>query len=204
MRIVLIIIASFFGTNSICQTATDIAKPNEFVKKYAEKNLDSYTIDTFYLGLFKPSKVVAYNLSKITIYIDYEYYIKELHSLWGFYKNVIDRIKNSVEYVNPEYKKRWVIIDSIYQIIKKSEKTQDTFYVSQKSFTKVGLRPLISFDKLIENGKCQIFDSNNVQQKAIIRLKGSWQKGPLQGWGGRKYFLFGQKYFFFEVSDWHS
>jgi hypothetical protein len=204
MRVLLIIIASFFATNSICQTINGSAKPNELVRKYAEKNLDNYSIDTFYLDLFKPSKVVAYSLSKITIYIDYEVYIKEFSSLWEFYKKGMARIKKFGEYGNSEYKQRWVVIDSIYQITKKCEKIQDTFYVSQKAFNKVGLRPLISFDKLIEKGNCQILDNNNIRQKAIIRLKGSWQRGPLQGWSGRKYFLFEQKYFFLEVSDLHS
>ncbi|MDF2188094.1 hypothetical protein [Paraflavitalea sp. CAU 1676] len=149
---------------------------------------------------------MSYTLLGLTIYINYKDYIKDLQPLWKHYKNGMKYVTSAKpgEYINPDYEPRWRVLDSMYRSARGLISKQDTLYVSQHTFNKVGLGSSISLDQLIEKGRCKIFDRDGIQQHIVIRVAGMYQKGPLNGWGGRRYLLTGAKGFFFEASDWHS
>jgi hypothetical protein len=201
MKTVLTIFILFFTTKTICQS-TDTSKLKSPADSYAIANLDHYTIDTFYLKSPEFKEVVAYNLSGVTIYIPYKDYINDLRPFWKRYKHSMKIKTDPDDYVNPDYEPRWRVIDSMYQIAKKSIKHQDTIYVFQRTFGKVGVGPIVYFEKQIESGECKIIDDHGIQQNMIIRVKGSRVRGPLDGWGGRIFFLNGRSHPFYEAGDW--
>jgi hypothetical protein len=169
--------------------------------------LDQFITDTLHLGQFTAKKIVAYKFPSVTIYVDYNDYLNSLKFFWKRYNDGMKGAKKEKaqgHYINPDYGPRWLLIDSIYQAIRRLSKTQDTIYISQNIFDKVGLRALMDFDVQIENGNCAIYDDKNIRQTIIIRQKGSWYRGPLAAWGGRRYFLQGAATYFYEATDWIS
>lgn len=209
MRILFILLTFCSWTISFGQTTqnNDSLKLTEFPLRVDGIKLDKFTTDTLHLGQFCAKKVIAYKFQEVTFYVDYNDYIKSLKVFWKRYKEGMKygkEAKEKGEYVNPEYEPRWLVIDSIYQTIKKQSKKQDTIYLTQKTFDKVGLRSLMDFDVQIEKGNCAIYNHNNILQTTIIRQKGSWYRGPLAAWGGRRYFLLGATNFFYEATDWIS
>ncbi len=168
---------------------------------------DKYTTDTIRLKDFTAKKIVAYEIHSVTVYVNYDDYKKELYIFWKRYNEGIKEIskeKRKGEYINSDYKPRYKVIDSVYKLLNKQIKTSDTIYLSQKPFDKVGLRCLMDLDKQIEKGTCAITDNKNNKQYIIIRQKGEWYRGPLNAWGGRRYFLIGQTSYFLEATDWIS
>jgi hypothetical protein len=185
----------------------DSLKPTEFPLIEDGIKLDKFTTDTLHLGQFSAKKIIAYKFQSATIHVDYNDYLKSLKVFWKRYKDSMKRMKKEKargEDIDSEYELRWLVIDSIYQTIRKLTKKQDTIYLTQKTFDKVGLRSLMDFDVQIENGYCAIYNNNSIKQTIIIRQKGSWYHGPLNAWGGRRYFLEGAISFFYEATDWIS
>ena len=171
------------------------------------KKIGHYSVDTLYLGQFSAKKVIAYKLQSVTFYMDYKDYLKDLSVFWKRYRKGMKGLRKEKakgEYINPEYEPRWRVIDSVYRTIKNQYKTQDTIYVSQKPFDKVGLGCLAYLETQIEKGTCTIVDNKNIKQTIIIRRKEEWQRGYLEGWGGRKYFVPGQITPFYSATDWMS
>ena len=169
--------------------------------------LDSYTVDTIHLGEFTAKKIVAYKYNDVTFYVKYEDYKKSFYVFWKRYSDGMkDARKEKLkgEYINPEYEPRWLLIDSVYQLLLKQARTQDTIFLYQKMFDKVGLGLFANFADLIEKKQCAITNEKNERQFIIIRQKGSWYKGPLAAWGGRRYFLPGATDFFIAATDWIS
>lgn len=209
MRILFIIFTFCSWTISFGQNTQnkDRLKSTEFPLRVDGIKLDKFTTDTLHLGQFSAEKIIAYKFQSVTFYVDYNDYLKSLKVFWTRYKDGMKGTKKEKakgEYINPEYELRWLVIDSIYQSIRKLSKKQDTIYLTQKTFDKVGLRSLMDFDLQIEKGHCAIYNENNIQQTIIIRQKGSWYRGPLAAWGGRRYFLSGATNFFYEATDWIS
>ena len=190
MRLLLIILTAFTWTNSFGQIP-----------------LDNYTVDTIHLLKFHAKKVVAYKLKQVTVYVSYQNFYKEFLPLYKRYKEGvkgIEKERKRGEYINPDYEPRFRILDSTYKFLKAQVKTADTVYLTQTTFDKYQLRELIDFDKHIEKGTCAITDNNKDPHYIIIRQKGSWYRGPLAAWSGRRYFLPGQTEFFLSGTDWIS
>jgi hypothetical protein len=174
---------------------------------FAQVPFDSYTSDTIRLPEFNTKKVVAYKLKQVTIYVNYQEFYKEFLPLYKRYKDGMkgtEKEKRRGEYINPEYEPRFRILDTTYRLLKTQEKLKDTIYLTQETFDKYQLREIIDLDKHIENGTCAITDNNNNRHYIVIRQKGSWYRGPLNAWGGRRYFLPGQTQFFLSGTDWIS
>lgn len=169
--------------------------------------LDKYTVDTIRLPDFQAKKIVAYKLSQVTIYVKYQDFYYEFLPLYKRYNSGMKSIakeRRKGEYINPDYDQRFRILDSTYKLLKAQVKLADTVYLTQASYSKYELRELIDFDKHIENGTCAITDNNNNRHYLIVRQKGSWYRGPLAAWGGRRYFLPGYAEFFLSGTDWIS
>jgi len=209
MRILFIILAFCSWTISYGQSTqnNDSLKSTEFPLRVDGIKLDNFTIDTLHLGQFIAKKIIVYKFQSVTFFVDYYDYLKSLKVFWKRYKNGMKGTKKEKargEYINPEYEPKWLVIDSIYKTTRKLSKKQDTIYLTQKTFDKVGLRGLMDFDVQIERGHCAIYDDKNIKQSTIIRQKGSWYRGPLAAWGGRRYFLQGATTYFYEATDWIS
>ena len=170
--------------------------------------LDQYTIDTIYLKDFTVKKIVSYKFRDVTFFVSYEDYKKELTIYWKRYTESMKRTAKSKqrgEYINPDYEPRYKLIDSVYQILKKESKSKDTIFLTHQIFDRVGLGSMNNFfPDLIEKSRCTIINNNNEKQSIIIRQKGSWYRGPLAAWGGRRYFLPGSQQFFISATDWVS
>ncbi|OQP61780.1 hypothetical protein A3860_31460 [Niastella vici] len=173
-----------------------------------DKYYDTYTVDTITLTDIHFKKVVSYQINSVTFFVNYEDYKNELYICWKRYHDGMKgtkREKRRGEYINPDYEPRWKIIDSVYQLLKKQVTTQDTIFLTQKIFDKVGLGALNSFfPDMIEKNNCAIFGSDNKRHFIIIRHKGSKKTGNFTGTGGRVYFLPGQKKYFIGAMDWVS
>ena len=169
---------------------------------------DKYTVDTFHLGQFFAKKIVAYEYNTVTFFVDYRDYLKMHTIFWKRYKEGMKsskKEKEKGEYINPDYEPRWLLIDSVYKVLKLQVRLKDTIFLTQKIFDKVGLGPGNNFfADLIEKNKCAIIDKERKRQFLIIRQKGSWYRGHLDAWGGRRYFLPGVRDFFIDATDWIS
>jgi len=88
--------------------------------------------------------------------------------------------------------------------LKNQVKSTDTVYTRESSFTSVGLGPAYDFSAAIDKGACAIKDGNNQRHFIIIRKRVSRQRGFLDGWGGRLYYLPGRKDYFIGGTDWVS
>lgn len=171
------------------------------------RKLDTLAIDTLHLGQFTAKKMISFKYNSVTFWVEYKDYLTSIKVYWKRYKEGMKGAKSAKakgEYINPDYEQRWLLIDSVYNTIQKQSKVQDTIYLTQAVFDKVGIGPLIKFDKFIENGHCIIFDHNNIRQSIIIRLKCSWYRDSLAAWGGRKYFFSGSAVEFYAATDWVS
>ena len=180
-----------------------------FHLSYSQKPLyDQYRTDTIYLEKIYFKKVVSYKIGSIIFLVDYSDFKDNLYSFWKKYQKenrLAEKEKHNGVVVNPAYEPRWRLIDSVYKIIKTQIKTQDTIFLSQEIFDKVGIGPWGNFfPDLIEQNECAIFDENQKQHFTIVRQTGTKIRGPLDGYGGRAYFLPGQKQYFIAALDWIS
>ena len=161
--------------------------------------LDKFTIDTIHLKDFKAEKIVAYKYHTVTFYVDYDDCRK-------VFSDVADRY-NSDRDPDPksDREKRRRVLNSTLKFLVSQAKKSDTVYLSQAIFDPYDLAPLQNFlPDQIEKGNCVIKDERNNIHLIIIRQKGSWQRGPLSGWGGRRYFIPGQEKYFISGTDWIS
>jgi hypothetical protein len=169
------------------------------------QDFDKYSTDTIKLGDFKSKKIVAYKIKYITFYFSLKECKKDFLTYWRRYREGIRQIqeqKKNGTYKDTEVNRRISAMDSVYRILTNHENS-NTVYVNQQLFDWGGLRGF-DIDKQIEKGQCAISDSNNIRHYLIIRKKGSWYKGPLAAWGGRRYFLPGYDTYFIEATDWIS
>ena len=153
-------------------------------------------------------KVVSYKINSVTLLVNNDDYKKELYIYRKRYHDGMKgtkREKRKGEYINPDYELRWRTIDSVYQLLKTLVKTEDTIYLNQQIFDKVGLGSLNNFfPDMIEKKNCAILDSDNKRYFIIIRHKGSKKTGNFTGTGGRVYFLPGDNKYFIGAMDWMS
>ena len=179
-----------------------------FKAQSQDKYYDSYTVDTLTLTDVSFKKVVSYKINSVTFLVNYDDYKKELYIYRKRYHDGMKgtkREKRKGEYINPDYELRWRTIDSVYQLLKTQVKTEDTIYLNQQIFDKVGLGSLNNFfPDMIEKKNCAILDSDNKRYFIIIRHKGSKKTGNFTGTGGRVYFLPGDNKYFIGAMDWMS
>jgi hypothetical protein len=146
-------------------------------------------IDTLTLGKFNEKKIVRYTISNVQICIEAHAFLKTVESMRDRWKEF---------YRGTE---QFKVIDSIYNIVKEQIKIKEIIDVSQGVFDKVGLLSPVDFDQFIENGKCAIYNENNIRQFIIIRKEESYYCGPLCAWEGRRYYLLNVKNYFYEATD---
>ena len=176
-----------------------------FKAQSQDKYYDNYTVDTLTLSDVSFKKVVSYKINSVTFLVNYNDYKKELHIYWKRYHDGMkgtEREKRRGEYINPDYEPRWRTLDSVYQLLKTQAKMQDTIFLDQIIFDKVGLGPLNNFfADMIEKNNCAIIDSDNKRHFIIIRHKGGKRTSNSSGYSGRLYFLPGNKYYFIAATD---
>ena len=156
---------------------------------------------------WKAKKIVAYKINSVTVLLDYKDCKKEYKFMRKRYSQTMKDIKKDIkngEYVPPEMIRRCVVVDSIYRLMKTQIKLSDTIYLTHSTFSDVGLLCLMDIDKQIDRGTCGIIDENNLRRFTVIRKKGSVYRGPLEAWGGRRYYLQNQEKYFYQVTDWIS
>jgi hypothetical protein len=170
--------------------------------------LDHYTTDTLHLSPFKAKKTILYKLNTVTFAVDYNDFIKMYSAFWKREKEgqkYIAKAKKKGEYYNPNSTPMWIVLDSVYKAITLDIKHKDTLFINHAVFSKAGFGTWNNFfPELIERNRCAIFNNKNEQQFIIIRQKGSWYRGQLEAWGGRRYFILGQSNYFIEGTDWIS
>lgn len=149
-------------------------------------------IDTLALGKIEEKKIVRYSIRNVQICIAAQTYLNSVESMRSRWKEYYSGTK--------QYK----VIDSIYNYVKKQIKIKDTIDLSQQVFDKVGLLSPVSFDLLIDEGECEIYDEKGIRQLVIIRKNEYYHCGPLCAWGGRRYYLVNKENYFYEATDWIS
>jgi len=167
----------------------------------------NHTTDTIILRQLKFKKVVAYQIGNATILADYDNFMKSFRPFWKKYKKGVqslDRGKLKAKEESPWYFRRFSFLDTTYKRLTSQILTQDTVFINDISFNLSDIGTSFNFVKNIEEGKCIILDSNNIIQPFILRQKYSYQKGLLDGWGGRLYFINGQPKPFIRGTDWIS
>jgi hypothetical protein len=164
-------------------------------------------IDTLYLPEIKFVKTLAYSTGSTTILIDYNSFMVTFNSFWKMYKKGMRGLRRSEkkgEYVNPNYAPIFYLLDSMHTVLTTQVKQQDTVYIDEYTFLRKGIGPGHDFSVDVDARKCVILNGNNVPQRRIIRKKESYQRGPLNGWGGRKYYFLNSKTVFLSATDWVS
>jgi hypothetical protein len=163
--------------------------------------------DTLNLKQLAFRKVIAYKINSVTILVDYNDFMKSFKPFWKKYRNEVRSLnrgkENAVE-ENPYYVKRFIFLDSTYKQLIRQVVAADTAYITQLSFEIADIGTSYNFIKKIEQGNCIILDNQNVRHFKILKQKYSYQKAPLDGWGGRLYFIAGQEKPFISGTDWVS
>ncbi len=163
--------------------------------------------DTINLRDLSFKKVLAYQVGNATILADYNDFMKSFKPFWNKFKKGVrslDRGKVKAIEENPWYVKRFKFLDSTYKRLTEQIKTQDTVFISDISFMMAEIGTSYDFVGKIENGQCLVLNKKNEIQPFILRQKYSYQRGPLDGWGGRLYFILGQEKPFIRGTDWVS
>jgi hypothetical protein len=163
--------------------------------------------DTINLRQISFKKVLAYQVGNATILADYNDFMKSFKPFWNKFKKGVrslDRGKVKAVEENPWYVKRFRFLDSTYKRLTEQIKTQDTVFINSFSFMMADIGTSYDFVGKIENGQCSVLNRDNERQTFILRQKYSYQKGPLNGWGGRLYFIAGQIKPFITGTDWVS
>ena len=169
---------------------------------------DKYTTDTLRLSSFKAKKTVLYKMNTVTFAVDYKDFLVMYTELWKFYRDgqkFLEKAMKKEGKPAPAGSPRWIVLDSMYKVMTSGIKEKDTLFIDHAVFDKVGFGTWNDFfPQLMDKNKCAVFDDQNVQQFMIIRQKGSWYRGPLAAWGGRRYFLVGASTYFIAATDWIS
>ena len=163
--------------------------------------------DTIKLQKNNFKKVLAYQTGTATILADYDDFMKSFRPFWKKFKkgvHSLDRGKVKAMEENPWYVKRFTFLDTTYKRLTAQIKIQDTVFINNISFILADIGTSYDFVKKIEDEKCIVLDTNNIRQVFILRQKYSYRKGPLDGWGGRLYFISGQQKPFITGADWVS
>jgi len=150
------------------------------------------------------SKIVAYDMGPVTIYVDYDDFMKLYKPFWKMYRKSMrgtDKEIRKGEYINPEYEPRYRVIDSMYHYLREQMKIADTVILSYQPFLNVGLGGPVHFDPFLEKGNCDIRDKRDILHRYILRRRESHSNGNA-GWGGRLYFIPGEKQHFYFGQDW--
>ncbi len=210
MRILFIILTFYTWTNSFGQTTQimDSVKAEQFPVRVDGIKLDKFTVDTLRLDQFKAKKIISYKLKSATFLVDYKDFMKMYTVFWKrnkVGKNYVRDAKRKGEYFNPNSEPMWLVMDSVYKILKSQVKVQDTIFLTHEPFNRVGFGTWNNFfGDLIEKGKCAILNSKGEQQFSIIKQTGSWYRDMLAAWGGRRYYFIGELIFFIDATDWIS
>ena len=145
---------------------------------------DKHQLDTFYLTPKKFKKTVVFDYHSISFYVDYN----------TFKKVVTDRLKGYKPYRKETY-------ETTLRKIQNDIRDNDTIFLSQSIFDSAQIIPFDGYliDK-IETDRCVIVLKNGDIIKQIIRAKVTkyWNPGI---WGGRLYFIPGEKKHFIESTD---
>jgi len=168
-----------------------------------EKKTSIEKIDTITLGDFEQKKVVRYSAGYVKICISAQDYIEGIEVFHNRYKKWSTETKKS-ERDYEFYITNFRVIDSVYKSVKLQIKTKDTVDVSQRIFDRIGLGSLVNFDYFIDKKECAIYDGNGIRQYRIIRKHESYYVGPLNAWGGRRYYFLTKNKYFYEATDWIS
>jgi hypothetical protein len=167
--------------------------------------LDGYKIDSIHLLNFSSKKVIAYKLNYVTVYFSQNDCKKDCRELFKVYHCEKPKGKRvyTNEYRSTDYGKRKILLDSIYDLLHIRNLSSDTIFIDEKAFQAAGLR---GFDigKYLDNSQCVVVNQSGIPQSILIRQRGSWYRGPLAAWGGRRYFLPGFDLFFYQETDWIS
>jgi hypothetical protein len=142
-------------------------------------DLDKYSIDTVRLTNFNAKKVIVFKHNDATFYLDF-----------AEYKIAVADFKKM--YLKG-YKRRLDEVNSALKNAKRQFKKTDTAYMTQQDFNNFGVQPMEKFIATqIDKGNCLVHDINNSPLTQIIRVTGSFIRGPLNAWAGRRYYLPGQ------------
>lgn len=163
--------------------------------------------DTIKLRQINLKKILAYQIGNATILVDFEDFMKSFEPFLKKYKKGVrslDRGKQKATEENPWYVKRYNFLHTTYKRLTTQIKTQDTVFINDALFMQADIGTSYDFVKKIEEGECVILDNNGKIQSFILRQKYSYQRGPLDGWGGRLYFIMGQLKPFIRGRDWIS
>lgn len=210
MRILFIILTVCSWTISLGQTTPnkDSVKTEQFPLQVDGIKLDKLTVDTLSLGQFNAKKIISYKLNTATFLVDYNDFMKMYTVFWKRYKtgqNYIRDAKRKGQYYNPNSEAMWLVLDSVYKVLKSQVKIQDTIFLTHEPFNRVGFGTWNNFfGDLIEKGNCAILNNKGERQFFIIKHKGFWYRDILAAWSGRRYFFIGEHYFFIDVTDWIS
>jgi hypothetical protein len=139
-------------------------------------DLDKYSMDTVNLSSFSSKKTISLTHNNLIFYLGYEEYKFAVN---GFTKAYWRRDKNRLQRVI-----------STLKSAKKQLQKSDTAYLTQQDFDNIGIQLMEKFIATqIDNKKCLITDANKFLQSFIIRVKGSFNRGVLNAWEGRRYYL---------------
>ena len=176
--------------------------------KVTAQNYDAnQPTDTINLPQLFFKKVLAYQVGNVTILADYNDFMKSFKPFWNKFKKGVrslDRGKVKAIEENPWYVKRFKFLDATYKRLTEQIKTQDTVFINDISFMMADIGTSYDFVEKIEIGQCLVLNKSNERQSFILRQKYSYQRGPLDGWGGRLYFIPGQEKPFIRGRDWVS
>jgi hypothetical protein len=159
---------------------------------------DTITLDSFYC-----SRIVAYKLELVTVFLCYDEFKTSIINLEADYKghppaNIYGPVYRSLK---NSRKKSLKILGSIIKKLNQQTKIVDTIVLVYKPLDNRTLW-MWQLNKIItsqiEKNNCAIMDRKNEMHLRIIRSDGPWNWGS----GGRRYFLSGSDAFFIDQMTW--
>lgn len=175
-------------------------------------HFDKYEQDTLHLPAIQLKRVIALNVGEAIIGIDYKLFMIYLNDYRKGARKQIrkrNRLKSQgmeLDHIVAEqtkmYRRQLAALDSVYFLITTNK--SDTALIDYRIVKDTG-SPFGDFlPKLIEAGRCLVFDKSMNQQFFIIRQKGWKKNGAMNTSGSTLYFLNGNFPHFWARSDFSS
>jgi hypothetical protein len=160
-----------------------------------------HVTDTVRLHSIWFTKVVAYELNEAVIYVDYQKFLSSFKKILKQYRKGA-KISEATKSTQSNDVSRYQLLDSVYKAMETIASSNDTIFIRHSLFDRSGFGALYDFSEDMDKGDCAIRDRQKKWYRFLLRETVAIKKDLPDAWGGRKYFIPGEKKHFFSVTDW--
>lgn len=152
-------------------------------------NLDQYKLDTLKSDFLSARQVIVFKNEGLFFYLDYKNFKDSVTSFRKAYKRTDKKATKQARL--------------LIRIANERIRNSDTVFMDNEHYNLVGFYFVERFiTTQIDQGKCLLKNSARKTIPIIIRIRGSYIRGTLNGWGGSRYYIPGNENHFAEMTKW--